>query len=170
VGVAFGLSEDFGIDPRGWRFGTGARLEGATGTFDYARAAVDVTASRGIGSSLEAALTASVGSSVGTLPPQRLWYIGGPQTVRGQIAGQDSGDAYWFSRASLAYGLVAVRPTLFFDVGWAGPRADWVSPGRPMTGAGAGVSFLDGLLHFDLARGIQPTRSWRGALYLDARF
>lgn len=170
AGLAAGVRDAWGLDPRGWRVDAGVRLEGATGTFDYVRGAADAAVSRGIGTRFDAALSASAGSSVGTVPPQRLWYLGGAQTVRGQIAGQEAGDAYWFSRASLAYGLLAVRPTVFLDAGWAGARNDWNGAGGVMTGAGVGVSFLDGLVHLDVARGLHPTRGWRGMFYLDARF
>lgn len=170
AGGTVALHDEFGLDPLGWRFAVGASLEGAGGTFDYGRGSVDASVSRGLGESWAASMTASAGTSVGTVPPQRLWYLGGTQTVRGQVRGAEAGDAYWFTRTELSYGLVAVRPTVFFDLGWAGPRGDWTSPGRPISGAGVGVSLLDGLLHVDLAHGIQPSRSWRGAMYLDARF
>lgn len=170
AGGVVSMHDDFGLDPTGWRFGVGASLEGAGGTFDYGRGALDASVSRGLGASWAASMTASAGTSVGTVPPQRLWYLGGTQTVRGQVMGAQAGDAYWFTRTEVAYGLVSIRPTAFFDLGWAGPRGDWTSPGRPISGAGVGVELLDGLLHVDLAHGIQPSRSWRGAMYLDARF
>jgi len=170
AGGVLSLHDDFGLDPTGWRVGVGASLEGAGGTFDYGRGSLDASVTRGLGESLAASMTASAGTSVGTVPPQRLWYLGGTQTVRGQIMGAQAGNAYWFTRTEVAYGLVSIRPTVFFDIGWAGPRDAWSSPGRPISGAGVGVSLLDGLLHVDLAHGVQPSRSWRGAMYLDARF
>ena len=169
AGGVVSAHDEFGLDPAGWRVGLGASLEGAAGTFDYGRGSLDASVSRGIWSGLDASLSASAGTSVGTVAPQRLWYLGGAQTVRGQIMGAEAGDAYWFSRAELGYGLLAFRPTVFFDIGWAGARSDWSSPGRPISGAGVGLSLLDGLLHVDLAHGIQPSRSWRGAMYLEAR-
>jgi hypothetical protein len=42
--------------------------------------------------------------------------------------------------------------------------------GRPASGVGAGLSFLDGLIRMDLARGLYPAKQWNFALYLDARF
>lgn len=170
AGAAVSVHRDVGLDPAGWRLGLGASLEGAGGTFGYGRGSLDASVSRGLGANVSASLDASAGTSVGTVPPQRLWYLGGTQTVRGQVMGAQAGDAYWFTRSEVAYGLLAFRPAVFFDVGWAGARGDWGSPGRPISGAGVGVSLLDGLLHVDLAHGIQPSRSWRGAMYLDARF
>jgi len=170
AGGTVSVHDAFGLDPAGWRLGLGAALEGAGGTFDYGRGALDATLSRGLGVNWSASVSASAGTSVGTVPPQRLWYLGGTQTVRGQIPGEQAGDAYWFSRTEVAYGLVSVRPTVFFDAGWAGSRTNWRSQGRPILGAGVGLSLLDGMLHVDLAHGIQPSRSLRGAMYLDARF
>jgi len=39
-----------------------------------------------------------------------------------------------------------------------------------MSGVGAGVSFLDGLFRFDVARGIYPRKQFRVDLYLEAKF
>jgi len=58
----------------------------------------------------------------------------------------------------------------FGDLGWAGPRSEFSKPGRPMSGAGIGASFLDGLIRSDLAWGIYPTKRLRFDLYLEARF
>jgi hypothetical protein len=80
------------------------------------------------------------------------------------------GDAFWLARAELGLGHVAARPVLFYDLGWAGPRADFAQPGRPLSGVGAGVSLLDGLARIDVARGIWPEKRWRVDLYLEARF
>ena len=47
---------------------------------------------------------------------------------------------------------------------WAGPATaqSWSNIGVPMSGAGAGFSILDGLLRFDVARGIKPTSAVEG--------
>jgi hypothetical protein len=39
-----------------------------------------------------------------------------------------------------------------------------------MSGAGVGVSFMDGLVRADLARGIYPSKRFRFDLYVEARF
>jgi hypothetical protein len=65
---------------------------------------------------------------------------------------------------------VAARTVLFGDVGWAGDRRNWSTPGRPLSGAGVGYSMLDGLIRFDLARGLFPAKQWRADLYLEAKF
>ncbi len=173
-GAAMRYTRTFGLDPAGWRLLTDVRAEAATGTFDYTRGAFDATISRGLGGSLAAALTASAGTSGGTLPPQRAWFIGGAHTVRGQrpsltLPGQ-AGNSYWLGRAELGYGLTAVRPTIFGDIGWAGDRSSWSHPGRPVSGAGIGFSVLDGLFRVDVSRGIWPRKRTLLDLYFEARF
>jgi len=169
TGAALRASRSFGVDPEALRLVTDARLEGGTGDFDYTRAAFDATLSRGLGRRLAGALTGSAGVSGGTLPAQRLWYLGGLQTVRGQVAGTAAGDSYWMGRAELGLGRVSARPVIFYDVGWAGQ--DWNRPGRDLlSGAGVGASFLDGMLRVDVARGIQPEQRIRADIYLEARF
>jgi hypothetical protein len=42
--------------------------------------------------------------------------------------------------------------------------------GRPLSGVGAGVSFLDGLFRFDVARGLYPRKQFRVDLYLESKF
>lgn len=173
-GAAARYSRTFGLDPAGWRLLTDVRAEAATGTFDYTRGAFDATVSRGLGESLAAALTASAGTSGGTSPPQRAWFVGGAHTVRGQrpsltLPGQ-AGNLYWLGRAELGWQLTAVRPTVFGDIGWAGDRPSWSHPGRPVSGAGVGFSILDGLLRADVSRGIWPRKRTRFDLYFEARF
>lgn len=141
-----------------------------TGTLDYVRGMFDATVSHGLGSKLDGAVTLAAGSSAGTLPIQRAWFLGGSQSVRGQAAGAAIGNAFWMSRVELGLGSIGARPVVFYDVGWAGDRKDFSSPGRPISGAGVGASFLDGLVRFDVARGIYPEKKVRANLYVEARF
>ena len=171
TGAAATLAFSKGLDPRGWRLAGDWRVEGAVGGFDYARTVLDATLSRGLGGRVEGALTGAGGWSGGDLPPQRRWYLGGAQTVRGQVAGTQRGDAFWLGRMELARSWPIMRPVVFGDVGWAGDRARLLDrPGRIMSGAGVGASFLDGLMRVDLSRGIRPAQMWRVDLYLEARF
>jgi hemolysin activation/secretion protein len=146
------------------------RLEAAAGDSAYGRAALDVTMSHGLGR-LAGALTLSGGSSIGGLPPQRLWYLGGSQTVRGQSPDTaQSGNAFWLSRLEIGSRNAGVRPSVFGDIGWVGDRARLSEVGRPLSGVGAGVSFLDGLFRFDVARGLYPRKQFRVDLYLESKF
>lgn len=170
VGLGLERHGTHGLDPHGLRTFAGVRLEGAAGDFDYTRGMFDATVSHGLGPRLDGAITVGAGTSGGSVPVQRLWYLGGTQTVRGQRAGAAIGDAYWLTRFELGSSFVGARPVIFGDIGWAGRRDDWKNPGRPLSGAGVGASFMDGLVRFDLARGIYPEKKIRVNLYVDARF
>lgn len=172
-----GLSSRFthskGLDPNGFRMFTDARAEGAVSDSSsavYGRGALDVTVTQGLGR-VAAALTVSGGSSVGPVPAQRRWFLGGAHTVRGQRADTSlSGDAYWLGRLEVGTAVQGVRPVVFADMGWTGPRGLWQDVVRPMSGVGVGASALDGLIRLDLARGIHPEKLTRLYLYVDAKF
>lgn len=170
AGLALRERGSMGEDPDGLRAFTDLRIEGAAGTFDYTRAMADVTMTRPLGGPVDAALTLSGGTSGGSVPTQRLWYLGGTSTVRGQDAGVAVGDAYWLTRLELGMGTVFARPVIFGDLGWAGDRHNWNDRVVPVSGAGVGASFMDGLVRMDLAKGIRPRGGVRASLYLDARF
>jgi hypothetical protein len=170
AGLALRRRGSYGEDPDGLRAYSDVRIEGAAGTFDYTRAMADLTITRPIGGPLDAALTLSGGMSGGSVPTQRLWYLGGTSTVRGQDVGVAVGDAYWLSRLELGMGTVFARPVIFGDLGWAGDRHNWNEGVVPVSGAGVGASFMDGLVRMDLAKGIRPRGGVRASLYLDARF
>ncbi|MEP6619732.1 MAG: hypothetical protein ABJE47_10460, partial [bacterium] len=170
AGLAGRVTHEYGLDPRGLRLMTDLRGEVATGDSAYGRAALDVTITHGLGA-LAGALTAAGGSSAGSLPTQRFWYLGGSQTIRGQSPDvAQSGNAFWLTRAELGSNDVGTRPTVFADLGWVGDRTKFSEVGRPMSGVGAGVSFLDGLFRFDVARGIYPRKQYRVDLYLESKF
>ncbi|HEY4954306.1 MAG TPA: hypothetical protein VII02_05425 [Gemmatimonadaceae bacterium] len=170
VGVAVERHASRGLDPHGLRTFARIALEGAAGDFDYTRGMIETTVSHGLGRRLDGAITLGGGTSGGSVPVQRLWYLGGTQTVRGQRAGAAIGDAYWMTRAELGSSFVGARPVIFGDLGWAGSRSDWKNPGRPLSGVGVGASFMDGLVRFDVARGIYPEKKIRANLYVEARF
>jgi hypothetical protein len=170
LGAAARFQRSYGLDPEGFRALGDLRLEGATGDFDFARAMLDLTLSRGLGGPFQGSVTGAGGSSRGIVPVQRLWYLGGVHTIRGQPFAAASGDAFWMGRGELGYSAPVVRPSVFYDLGWAGDRRDWRTPGRPLSGAGVGLSVLDGLLRLDVAKGIRPSRGVRVDLTLEARF
>jgi hypothetical protein len=169
-GVAAERHGSYGLNPNAFRAFGALRAEAAAGEMSYARGLADLTLSRPVTRRVDAALTVGGGYSGGDVPVQRLWYLGGSQSVRGQQAGAMRGDAFWMSRIELGTSAVGARPVAFYDVGWAGSREDFSDPGRPMSGAGVGVSFMDGLVRFDVARGIYPEKKIRTSLYVEARF
>jgi hypothetical protein len=170
VGLAVGHHSSYGLDPHGFRALTDIKLEGATGTFDYSRGSFQTTLSHGLGSALDGALTLGAGTSGGQLPIQKQFFVGGVQTVRGQKAGAAIGDSFWMTSAELGTRSAGFRKIVFGDLGWAGSRANFAHPGRPLSGAGVGASFMDGLMRIDLAKGIYPEKSVRANLYVEARF
>jgi hypothetical protein len=174
IGSALRLGHSYGLDPDGLRVLSDLRVEAATSDAMYGRAALDVTLSRGLGRIVRTPVAGSVtlggGSTIGDVPVQRLWYLGGPHTVRGQRAGAAVGDAYWLASAELGLGIPAARPVLFADWGWAGDRDAFREVGRPLSGVGVGGSFVDGMVRFDVARGLYPEKRWSVSLYVEARF
>jgi hypothetical protein len=171
AGLGVRLTRTLGLDPHGWRLYSDVKGEAAGGTYDFARGLLDATLSHGLGPRLDGAITGAGGWTGGHVPTQRLFYIGGSRSVRGQPAGANVGNAFWLARAELGSSFVGARPVVFYDMGWAGSRDAWRHPGRPISGAGAGVSFLDGLFRFDVARGINPRRGGvRVDTYIEARF
>jgi hypothetical protein len=180
VGSGLHVNHTAGLDPRGLRLLSDVRLEAATALSKsdtiwnrYARGAVDFTLSHGLPQQLIGAVTLSGGTSVGTVPTQRLWYLGGAQSVRGQRPDTaQSGNAYWLTRSELAYDAGGYRPSLFADIGWTGDRTLLYKNeiGRPMSGVGIGSSIMDGLFRFDVARGLYPQKRWRVDMYVEARF
>jgi hypothetical protein len=152
AGVAIRDVRSAGLDPQGWRAFSEVRLEGG---YFALRTAAALTVGAGIADKA---------------PPQRLFLLGGTETVRGQRPGTQSGDSYWLTRFELGRGIAAARGVVFGDLGWAGPRDMWSHPGRPLSGAGVGMSFMDGLVRADVARGIYPSKRFRFDLYVEARF
>ena len=171
LGVRRHVLHNHGLDPRGFRTFTDIRLEAAKGDSLYGRAAAELNLSMGLPSRSAVGLTLSGGSSLGMLPAQRRWYLGGTHTVRGQSADTaQSGNAYWLTRLELARDHRTHRSSLFGDLGWAGDRNDLANVGRPLSGIGYGESMFDGILRMDVSRGLYPRKQWRFDVYLEARF
>jgi hypothetical protein len=142
-------------------------VEGATGDFDLGRSSATARFIVTPPGPLAWGVTVSAGTSTGeVIPVQSLYYLGGAGTLRGYAGGVMSGSAYWTARGEVGNSFPAVRVIGFTDVGWAGDREDFWH-GRPLIGAGVGASFLDGLVRFDLARGLRSPRGWRFEFYFD---
>jgi hypothetical protein len=173
AGASMRFIHSRGLDPNGFRMFTDFRLEGATSDTAgsaYGRSGLDLTVTRGIGR-MAAALTLGGGTSVGTVPNHRRWYLGGTQTVRGQRPDTaQAGNAYWLGRLELGSSMQGFRPAVFGDIGWVGDRTKVKQVGRPMSGVGIGASMLDGLIRADLSRGLYPVKRMRFDMYLEARF
>jgi hypothetical protein len=169
-GASLRLRHSVGLDPQGWRLLTDLKLEGAAGDSAYGRGLFDATISHPITHRISGSLTAAGGYTAGAVPVQRRFYLGGSQTIRGETALTQSGNAFWMARGELGTNKSSIRQIVFADLGWAGRREDFSKPGRPMAGVGFGQSFLDGLIRYDISRGLYPTKQTRLDIYLEARF
>jgi len=144
--------------------------EGAVGDREYIRYAGSGSVGAPIARVAEVALEASAGSSVGTPPPQRYFFLGGVETLRAFPNTPDAnrGTAFWLSRVELGTRNPALRFVLFSDLGWAGSRSDFTFD-DPAISAGIGISGLDGLIRLDVARSLQgrEPNAWRVYLSVD---
>lgn len=168
-GVAARARRTLGGDPAGWRLFSDVRGEVAGGPMTYGRASAELAVRRSVGR-LSLLGLGAVGDGVGDVPPQRWWWLGGARTVRGQMAGTQAGAAFHLAQVEAGWQLGVVRPVVHADVGWAGMGAERMR-GRPMSGAGVGLSAIDGLVRVDVSRGLAPVRAgWRVDVVFDARF
>ena len=74
------------------------------------------------------------------------------------------------SRFELARAETGIAFRCSAIVGWTGDRSTWRDVGRPLSGVGVGFSALDGLIRFDVARGLYPRKQTRLSFYLGAPF
>lgn len=166
AGASLALSRTFGGDRAPARLTLGSWVEGQAGTFGFGRGQATARLAAPSLGPFALALEAAAGSSTGDVPPQGLWYLGGPSSVRGYEGALLDGESFWRARAEVATPLPAARLVVFSDAGWAGARDAWdFDP--PLLSAGVGASFLDGLVRLDLARALRSPTGWRLELYLD---
>ncbi len=144
-------------------------MEGATGDFRYARPSLTLRGTAPLPLGLVALAEGGAGWSWGDLPEQSLWRLGGPASLRGYDASVMTGETFWRGRGEVAAQARAARLSLFSDVGWAGARDGWATS-RPLLGVGVGASFLEGLVRFDVSRGVRGPTGWRLDLHVDAPF
>jgi hypothetical protein len=156
-----------GLNPTGFRFGAELYGNAATGSTNFGRGAVTLRFGIPLPGPLDMATEYAAGSSFDSVPFQHHWYMGGAGTLRGYDGGQMIGESFWRGRAEIGWGMPAVKLVAFTDLGWAGPR-DEFSKGRALLSVGAGTSFLDGLLRFDVARAVRKPTGWAAILYFDA--
>jgi hypothetical protein len=100
------------------------------------------------------ALHARTAVTLGDSIPQLLGRLGGPATVRGYTYGERTSRELWAAGFDLALRRGWWAPVAFVDVG------DTFTS-DPLVGAGIGLSLLDGLVRFNLSKGLRPTRDVR---------
>ena len=105
----------------------------------------------GLGGALRLKAAITRGDSL----PQLASRLGGPATVRGYTYGVRQGRELWAAQLDIALSRSRLlAPVVFFDVGDTF-TAD------PLIGAGAGLSLLNGLMRFNLSKGLRPVESLR---------
>ena len=171
-----GGSGDFPDNPsitEGFFLGVSATLDGVVGTGTWRLGAEGLsgagsTTGRFMGELRQRAfgvrgitVTGRAGIATSDTLPQSRFRLGGLKTVRGFNYGTYEGQAFWSLQGDWTPLKGKVRPVLFADVGQAGAVGSVFSQ-RPLVGAGAGVSFFNGIVRFDLSVPLQgPTSGLR---------
>ena len=168
-GVAWDARVQLGDDPRSGVVTGRVWGEGAGGSTPYWRSLTTAAVVSGIGGFASVALSGTLGLASPDAPVQRWLFLGGTHSLRGFEGGFFRGTGAWFARTEVGTLGEGVRGVLFADAGWAGPR-DELSDHRPGVSAGLGLSLMDGLLRFDVARGMVRGKDWRFHFYLDGLF
>lgn len=115
---------------------------------------------------LRLSLEAAAGASHGSPPVQRLFYLGGPLTLRGYEPRTLGGEAFGRARAELDRAFSFGRLAVFTDVGWAGTRDD-VDLDDSLGSAGVSLAIIDGILRIDGAWPLDRPHRFRLDVYLD---
>ena len=193
VGGELRISPWWGSDPLAPQFGVEMYGQGAAarpitggGRVDYGRARITLrTALPLAGGRWRIGAEAGGGTSWGDLPLQRHWVLGGPATLRGYGASAAIGETFGRGRLEVGRLFPAWSVSAFADGAWTEGRPEWslggVGEWAPdpevwdyedvRWSVGLGTSMLDGLVRFDVSRGLTgPDRRTRFDLYLDAIF
>jgi hypothetical protein len=122
-------------------------------SLDYVQVRGGLEGKVDLGDLASLALVARGGWSGGEVPLQRLWRIGGIETLRGFTHGTLRGESYWTGRIELAHIRPIWMPVVFADFGWAGNGSDWPGGGSSddvLWSVGGGVSLLNGFFRAEL--------------------
>lgn len=166
VGALVRLRPWWGTDPSRAQGGFDLAVRGETGSHSLVRTSLGVTVALQVSSTVRMAGTIHGAVLRGDRLPQRLWYLGGPSSLRGYRGSTLGGSDMVRGRLELARSFNFGSIVVFGDGGWAGetaPRLD-----EALFSAGAGLSVLDGVVRVDLARALRATTGWSVELYLDA--
>lgn len=161
------LTPWWGSDPQLAQGGLELTMQGGVGETEYARASLLTRAVVPLPLNLRFGLEVGGGSTWGSPSVQRLWYVGGPRTLRGYDPRVSMGTSFGRGRAELARTFPVGAASIFYDIGWAGDR-DSIYFDDAFYSIGAGLSILDGLIRFDGAYGLKDPKGFRLDLYLDA--
>jgi hypothetical protein len=149
-----------GQNPARFRWSAELSGLGSAGTFDFTRESLRLQLGFPLPFRFVGGLEGAAGTSTGPVPVQSRWYLGGANLIRGYDDGEASGTAFWRGRAEIGTPLVAVRAVGFVDLGWFGDR-NQIADRASLLSVGAGASFFDGLLRFDIARALRGNTGWK---------
>jgi hypothetical protein len=166
-GALLHLRPWWGTDARRAQLGVDLLLQAETGDFEHGRGRLTLRSAVPLSEKLRVGAEAAVGTSTGSVPVQRWFYLGGANTLRGYEPSTVSGTSMARGRLELARTYDFGSLVVFTDWGWAGDRDD-IRRIDQRWAVGAGTSLLDGLVRFDLAYGLRAPRGWRIDMHLDA--
>jgi hemolysin activation/secretion protein len=158
-----------GTDPSGWVMTGGLTGEAGVGDAEYQRADARLSLAHPLFAGLAGAIEVGAGTSWGAPPVQRSFFIGSSGTLRGFHHNEFRAPTFWRARGEVATAFVAARVSAFTDLAWVGPRSAFRLD-DPLASVGIGVSFLDGIARFDVARAVRGSDRWKVHLYLDGLF
>jgi hypothetical protein len=167
VSAALGIEPWWGTDPTGAQGGLELLAQGAEGDFRWFRARGAGRLALPLVAGVRAGVEVEGGRIWGDAPLQRHWFLGGTRSLRGYSGAAAVGTSHLRGRAELARAFGATRWSVFSDWGWAGEAPEF-DEADALLSAGVGLSLLDGLVRFDVARRLRAPRGWRVELYLDA--
>lgn len=166
VGAEASLSFSRGLDPAALRTSLRLDLLAEAGDYRFVRPGASLFTGFPLAGPLLAGVELGAGTSFGEVPLQRLWYLGGPSTLRGVgPRARRGGEAHWRARGEVGAGGPPVRVVGFGEAGWVGGRGD-LSLDPNLAALGVGASVLDGILRFDLSRTVRGAGGWQLQLYL----
>jgi hypothetical protein len=150
----------------------------AAGTFDYTRWVTEVTATPTEPDAMWGwEGRAGLAVATGSVPPQRLLYVGGRGTIPGYDVRAFAGEQAMFVGGSVSRSVLYpwIRLRMIGAVGWSnGPEADLEPLGlvdsdglRPSLGAGIGI--LHDIIRIDGVRGLNDGR-WEWMLSVNPQF
>jgi len=164
-GASMEWTARFGTDPGRTSGGGQTLLEFAEGGSSYLRYSVGADVAFALPARMRLVFETEAGSSEGA-PAQKLWYLGGPLTMRGYSPRAAGGESFGRGRVELDRSFSFGRLVLFSDVGWAGDGSD-IDLDTALYSVGAGLAVIDGILRIDGAWQLKSLHRFRLDVYLD---
>jgi hypothetical protein len=166
-GAALSFGPWWGTDPFAAQFGIDMLVQAEAGDYEHVRGRLALRGAAPLTARIRVGAEAAVGTATGDVPVQRLFFLGGASTLRGYEPSTLTGSSMARGRLEVARAFGWGNAALFSDWGWAGDRNDF-DFAHARWALGAGFSLLDGLIRFDVARGMREPRRWRLDLHLDS--